>query len=390
MSSLKPSLKLIRVLAGEGDFHLYRLLRERPLFLFAKCLLTTLAYFRGSGSKTESRIVAFVKGPNQARYYQHAHEQLTAHFGELQLYESAPPTKQPEARLLPRFSIRAVIHQVGWLLLMLITGKHRYLNLYLMRFAESVCYAVDNGMPHVEAFVCFNDQPYDVAAIVFALNQRKNCRTIVIQHGLVLSPNFYFPTVAREFWAWGELSRQHYRAWDKDARFIVKGRYIVDASNKADDVIWPPQDRPIRILVAPSHFHSEVKHILTELDLAMNAELKATAQVAIKFHPATKMLWKLRLWCQQNAPWLKEEREPMETLATQYDVLLTKNSTSAVDFLLRGKPSFFVNCLIGCNFPSLSYGFQASEIVRDICNRSSYQSTKNLKRLNFIRKAINV
>lgn len=388
MPSMQPSLRLIRVLAGEGDFHLYRLLRERLLFLFIKCLLNSLAWFRGNGSETAARSVAFVKGANQSRYFRYARAQLTAELGSLQLYESAPPPANAEAILLPRFQARDVARQTGFLLMMLMTGKRRYLNLYLMQFAAAVRHAVDKGLPSVESFVCFNDQPYDVAAVVFALNQRKTCRTIVIQHGLVLSPNFYFPAVASEFWAWGELSKQHYRAWDKGAQLVVKGRYQSDAAAKADTFVWPPQDRPVRILIAPSFFHDEVKTILTEIDKILSPEVKKTVRIAIKFHPATKLIWRLRWWCHRHVPWLSEEHEPMEQLATKYDALVTKNSTSSVDFLLRGKPIFVINLHSRNDFPSPAYTLELKKIF---AMEEFKQSANNLNaaRLNFLQTALN-
>lgn len=390
MTGLTPSLKLLRVLAGEGSFHIYRLLRDRRVFLFTKCLLTTFACFRGRGSETGARSIAFVKGANQLRYFWQAHLQLEAELGALQLYASAPLPTASDALLLPRMSLSAFAQQVVCLLMLLLTGKRRYLNLYLLAFASAMRKAVDTGLRNIESFVCFNDQPYDVAAIVHALHGRKGCRTIVVQHGLILSQNFYFPTVAKEFWAWGELSKQHYRAWDKDAQLVVKGRYREDAHNKARDFVWPPADRPVRILVAPSFFHDEVKHILTELDRTLSTELKATARVAIKFHPATKLLWRLRRWCQQHAPWLKEEHEPMEHLATQYDILVTKNSTSAVDFLLRGKPIISVNLSEGILFPSQNYSFDAN-ILQEISKIPQQIDHKaNIQRLSFLQSGLNV
>lgn len=388
MTGLNPSLKLLRVLAGEGGFHVYRLLRERRFFLFAKCLLTTFACFRGRGSETSGRAIAFVKGENQLRYFRYANAQLGAEFGPLQLYSSAPLSTAPDALLLPRISGSALVRQVACLFMLLLTGRRRYLNLYLLAFASAMRKAVDTSWPNIESFVCFNDQPYDVAAIAYALNERPDCRTIVIQHGLILSQNFYFPSVSKEFWAWGELSRQYYRAWDKGAQLVVKGRYCDDAKNKASDFVWAPVERPVRILVAPSFFHDEVKHILSELDLAMDTELKTTAHVAIKFHPATKLLWRLRRWCRYHAPWLKEEHESIELLASQYDILVTKNSTSAVDFLLRGK--VVVSNGINEDFPNSKYALQINQIGEILKHQKDPVIGKNPNRLEFLKYALNL
>ena len=392
MKALSPSLELLRVLAGEGDFHIYRLLQSgQRVFLFSKCLLTTFAYFKGKGSVASSRVVTYVKGANQLRYHKHVFEQLEAELGPIEMFVSTSfPGRTPEKSLLPRMLTSAVCRQVCYLLMMLMTGKRRYLNLYLLDFACSIEKAVDSGMCDVEAFVCFNDQPYDVAAIVRALNRRKDCRTIVIQHGLILSEKFYFPSVANEFWAWGELSRKHYRAWDSTARLIVKGRYRDDMKNKQERFVLPFLDRPIRILVAPSFFHDEVKSILTNLDKTVIQECKQKCFFGIKFHPATKLIYILRRWCNKCDPWLCEEYEPMEKLVEKYDVLVTKNSTSAVDFLLNGKPVFFTDLFYDERFPSADYGFLLEQMKKSIFLDSMELDKKNQARQIFLKLALNV
>lgn len=391
MITLIPSLKLLRILAGEGDFHLYRQLKEgRRLFLFAKCFLITLSYFKGRGASAGARTVVFVKGANQLRYYQHAGAQLQEELGSLQMFTAAPLPEQAESPMLPRMGFRPAWQQTICLLMMLITGKRRYLNLYLLSFATAIDRSVYMGLRQVESFVCFNDQPYDVAAILYALNRRNNVRTIVIQHGLILSEEFYFPSVAKEFWAWGSLSRQHYRAWESDSKIIIKGRYSNDGNQKSNDFIWPAPGRAIRILVAPSFFHVEVRELLTSLNQVLGNENKETLRVAIKFHPATKLAWRLRLWCKKNAPWLSEENEAMEALADKYDLLITKDSTSAVDFLLRGKPVFFLNMGEGLVFPSPLYGFDLCDILNVSTGPALIFKRKNDPRLCFLEIALNV
>jgi hypothetical protein len=390
MTTLTPSLKLLRVLAGEGNFHLYRQLKEgRRLFLFAKCLLTTLSYFKGRGTPAGARTVVFVKGANQLRYYQYARAQLQEELGSLQMFTATPLPEQAESLMLPRMGFRLVWQQTICLLMMLITGKPRYLNLYLLSFATAINRSVGMGLRQVESFICFNDQPYDVAAILHALNRRNGVRTIVIQHGLILSENFYFPSVAKEFWAWGELSRQHYRAWEPDSKIIIKGRYHNDKNHKSNDFIWPASGRAIRILVAPSFFHGEVKELLTGLNQALSNETKTRVKIAIKFHPATKLAWRLRLWCKKNAPWLGTENEAMEALADRYDLLITKDSTSAVDFMLRGKPVFFQNMGEGSVFPSPLYGLELRDISSAFTCPTSILKHKNAPRLHFLKIALN-
>lgn len=389
MSGLRPSLKLLRVLAGEGDFHIYRLLRSRRSFLFAKCMLTTYEYYTGRGNETSDRAIAFIKGANQFRYFRHAQLQLETELGDLQPYVSSPLSAQSSAKLLPRISSIAFLQQASFLLMMLMTGSRRYLNLYLLAFSSSMRMAVKVGFRNVELFVCFNDQPYDVAAIINALHERKGCRTIVIQHGLILSHKFYFPSVAKQFWAWGEMSRKHYHAWDNDASLIVKGRYSDDSKNKAIDFLCPKLDRPFFILVAPSFFHHEVRDILLKVASKIASINNRKIHIAIKFHPATKVKWTLRRWIKNNIPIVKEEVEPMEVLSLKYDALITKNSTSAIDFLLLGKLVFFTEFSAN-GFPSADYGFSIDDIGEFGSDESLLCVGKNCSRNNFLKAAINV
>lgn len=389
MDKIIPSIGLLRVLAGEGKFHLYRQLKQgRRVFIFAKLMLTTLSYFRGRGERVGATAVSFVKGVNQLRYYKYARAQLEDEFGAIQLFVPTPFPDVSGVSMLPRVGLISVLQQAFFLLCLLITGKRRYLNLYLLSFAVAINRVVNEGMSQVNTFICFNDQPYDVAAIVYALNRRNDVRTIVIQHGLILSEEFYFPCVAKEFWAWGELSRRHFRSWSSGSKMLVKGRYVSDKKDKSSVNVFPNKWEGVSILVAPSFFHSDVKELLEILCRSLQGDARERARVAIKFHPATKFLWLLKGWCKKTVPWIGEEFSPMEVLADRYDLLVTKDSTSALDFLLRGKPVFFQNLQDGPDFPSELYGLDVRNIS-DIFG-GVLVGGKNSARLKFIESSLNV
>jgi hypothetical protein len=352
--------------------------------------MTTFYYFRGNGLPSTARTVSFVKGTNQLRYHDHARKQLELEFGVVQLFVSSHIESATNSLMLPRITIFEMLKQLNFLLLMLLTGERRYLNLYLLAFATATRRVIDSGLPHVETFVCYNDQPYDLAAILFALNDRRRCRTIVIQHGLILNEKFYFPSVAKEFWAWGNLSKKHYRSWDPFGQLIVKGRYSGDAETKQERFTLPTAGAPIRILIAPSYFHDEIKQIITALCATLQAEPHNHEFIAIKFHPATKYLRKIKAWCNRNSPWLAEETAPMEALAEKYDVLITKSSTSAVDFLLRGKPVFSVDKLENHHFPSDAYCLSLNQNGLMLHELTPELDAKNCARKVFLKAAINV
>lgn len=391
MTQLRPSLTKMRTLAGEGDFHCYRLLDSgRRLFLFTKYTLVSVSYFLGKGGRATHKTIVFVKGGNQLRHQKRVARQLQGEFGDVQLFTASPLHNEIEQHTIPRFSFLEFMQQLTFLLLMLLTGKRRYVNLYLIAFESAIARVVARGLKDIKNFICFNDQPYDVAAILYALHSRGKCRTVVIQHGLVLNEKFYFPSLAKEFWAWGELSRQHYRSRDPAAKILIKGRYSEDEKNKQEQFRVPTGDVPLRVLVAPSFLHDEAKRILLSLSSVISDEIAKKIILAIKFHPATKLPVSLRYWCKRHLPLLVEEFETMEVLAEKYDVLVTKNSTSSIDFLLRGKPVFFLSPRRDDEFPSRAYGFTIQELELLIRSSSLPDGGKNSARKKLLKIALNV
>lgn len=250
--------------------------------------------------------------------------------------------------------------------------------------------AVDGSLSSARNFICYNDQPFDVAAIISALHQRGNCRTITIQHGLILSEKFYFPTNTQEFWAWGELSRLHFRSRLPDGKFVIKGRYPDDAESKSNTFILPKSaDASWKILIAPSHQHNEVKSLVQLIKNNLPKSEASNTHIGIKLHPATKGVPLIRLWLYIFAQGFSIERVNMEKLSLQYNALLTKNSTSAVDFLLRGKPVVFSDLPSGSLFPSPDYGISPSQFSK-LLDKALDLKAKNAARLQFLSFSLNV
>lgn len=387
MNHLEPSVASLKVLAGEGGFNMYRLINGwGRYFIFVKLLLTSFSYFWGKGSSFYCEVISFVKGDNQLRYHSFVENRLIADFGRVQ---SVSCRGRGGCVGFPRFSIDEFFLQFYFLGLLLLSGRRRYLNLYLLSFQNAMERIVSTDLGRVEIFVCYNDQPFDVAAIVESFNRRKLlCRTIVIQHGLILNEKFYFPSVASEFWAWGSESIRHYCSWRKSAQIFVKGRYLSDASIRADN-FCSFSNGGVNLLVAPSFFHQEIKNIARNISVLLGD--KNGIFVAIKFHPATKFKWILKLWCMIYAIPMREEIDSMEVLSKKYDILLTKNSSSAVDFLLSGKIVSFLEFNEDAGFPSVSFGFSLKEIEDILGDKGGFNfHSKNIGRRQFLKKFLNV
>lgn len=386
MNRITPSIGSLRILAGEGNYNFYKMLSAgRRWFIFAKCALITYAYSKGKpDSPPPCSVIALVKGENQSRLIKYLEQGLMGDFGCIK--KIAAGSSLSGVSNFPRISSKEAIIQISALAMMLITGKRRYLNIYFFHFSEAIKRAILNSnLKNTKTVICFNDQPYDVAAIIKSFNEQGLARTIVIQHGLILNEKFYFPTVAQEFWAWGELSREFYRAWNTNSRIEIRGRYQEDARLKADKPLIPEDIDCLKVLLAPSFHHSEVKE-LVQRSISL---LPAGAKVAIKFHPATKMRRLLALRCKRAAPHVAFEYSSMEEAASVYDVLVTKNSTSAIDFLLRGKPVAFLELRADSRFPSTDYGLDISDLST-ISEMRNAMATKNAQRLRFIRESLNV
>lgn len=390
MQKFVPTLQTLRIMAGEGDFNIYRQLAAgKKLFLFVKCLLITWSYAHGRGELATKKTVALVKGPNQKRYQKKVAEQLSDEFESVELFMTSLARNSELYKLLPRINFWLAVQQVIYLLCMLFTGRKRYLNLYLLSFYSSIFKSVQIGFSNVENFICFNDQPFDVAAIVHALNRSSRTRTIVIQHGLILSEKFYFPSVANEFWAWGELSKAHYRSWNKNGKILIRGRYKNDISFKKNNYLWPDSDQKKSFLIAPSHIHSEVKEIIKVVRSLEVFSLVGNSKLGIKFHPSTKFTWILKFWCRFILKEIIFEVDEMEGLSDSYDFLITKSSTSSVDFILKGKPVFFLDNIGVKNLTLVECGFNVSDLNFVINNKNIDDSSKNLRNKLLI-DAINV
>ena len=160
----------------------------RRSLLFIKCLYITLSFFGKNDKAFTNQSLMLIKGSNQCRLGEELRPQLQQEFGDLNIAYIS--TLKSRLYKVSGFPLRSLRDQLYFLLLMLITGKRRYLNLYFLEFYSSIEALVENDLADITNLICLNDQPFDVAAIVEALNRRGNCRTIVIQHGLILSPQF--------------------------------------------------------------------------------------------------------------------------------------------------------------------------------------------------------
>lgn len=385
-----PSLALLKTLAGEGKYHLYRLLTNgKRIFLFLKCAKVVTFHTFRSGKPNYASRVTFIKGANQLRLCRRQYNELKEEFGSLHVCAMSSLKYFPNQSYLPKFSLKDASIQYYYLLYMLILGKKRYLNLFLLSFYNSINKSLNYGLPCIQEALFFNDQPFEMAAIAYSLNSRDDVRTVTKQHGLILSENFYFPTNSKEFHAWGNLSRRHFSSRVSTGKLIIRGRSKTDGLRKRADFVLPEGGmRNLRILGATSFLMSDIASLIRALREEFPAH-SAQPVIGIKLHPATKAAWLVRRRIRRALPNAAIEMSDMEDLASEYDILVTKNSSSAIDFMLLGKPVIFLSPPAKAKFPSVQYGFDLEDI-RNFINNRKIEIGKNKKRLQFLKESLNV
>lgn len=377
----------LRVVSAEGRYSYYRVLREgKRLFLVLKLSFTSFQFFKNRGYKLKAKHLVYIKGMNQLRFHQYINPSLEEEFGKIDVMTSSVKKDDISKNQFPGFSLKELVWQITYLILLLLTGKKRYLSLYFLSFTSSIERVANTVLRDISTFICYNDQPYDVAAILWSLKTNINCRTITVQHGLILNHSFYFPANTQEFWGWGGLSLQHFRSKNPEGRLVIKGRYLSDKQEKKELLDAAFSSNIKRILIAPSFNHNEIKNLIREVYKVMKYK-KIT--IAIKFHPATKFKFNLMMWMMFMRHAFVVESKNIEELASEYDALVTKNSTSSIDFFLKGKPVFFLSCSDGYTFPSNKYGYSINELKSYITGNLDLKE-KNQERLSFLRNALNV
>lgn len=391
---MQNKLTVVRTLAGEGNFHAYKLLdRGARLFLVAKYLRTSLNYWRGrrTPSTEMPTSIAYIKGANQLRHYNETRSLIESRIGAVEPYFETNPSL-PNARILPRISTKGLIQQIWFLLLMLVSGRRRYLNQYYIAFYEELHDVLSpEAFSNVRNFVCFNDQPYDAAALVLIFRTFDSCRTIVLQHGLILSPQFGFPTNAHEFWAWGHASLKYFKSRSPDTQLIVTGRRMTDAIVKSVEFRTRQPGDVVSLVIAPSFYHNEIMALVKRVAQSKLVIREVNAKLVLKLHPATKFRFLIRFRVWQVAPWIHEETSSMDALANLHSGLITMNSSSSVDFLLRGKPVFFESMDEVFGFPSRKYGFVAGDLEPYVIQRNSTAiGRKNIGRIKFLKDYLHV
>lgn len=394
MKNFKKNRETITWLAGEGDFFIYRRNRlSQRLFVFLKHTLNSLAYFLfGRDRSVDSKYIFLVKGQNQLRLHLHAQHnfpnrtestlfRVPVLFGRQRMNGAVPWMK---------IDAKSLFLQLWFLSNYLMTGKKRGLNLYFMSYQAAMEASIKRCLKNLETFVCYNDQNYEASSIILALKRLTLAKTIVFQHGLILNPKFYFPTNADEFWAWGDGSKNHFYARNGGSRLTIGGRFLDDKKNKAPAPYLVGKRGQPAILIVPSPHHTEILELINAV-LRETGTLTSNFKLGIKLHPATKFKALVVIFCKIKGLAVESVDSDISNSASYFDAMVTRNSTSAVDFLLRGKCVFVDDYTCALDFPSPGYTFPLYDLKRFLSGDCDLIDSNHLdERLKFLKNTINV
>lgn len=349
------------VLAGEGGFAVYKetslLARLRRV---AKYGVNSVSHFlKGSRSECAAKVLVYAVGANQSRLRSRYGVQ---YFGSDALFVDHPKLGGVRDRIgAPCIGFSELMRHLYLLSIYLVRGKKRDLSLFFLAYQKSMEAYVNSCMAGVREFYCFNDQIYECSSLILSLRRKGECKSVVIQHGLILRHQYYFPVNADEFWAWGRLSGRNYsnRYRLGLGGFVIKGRFPSDLE------YWKSArsgclEEGASILIAPSYDISEVARLLELTKAAVGSVCK----IYLKPHPSTKGMVEVRGLCRKYGVELVPKEREMGDLALEMDAMVTSFSTSVIDFLILKKLVFVEKFHVIDDFPSPDYCYSLSEISR--------------------------
>ncbi|WP_421860206.1 hypothetical protein [Marinobacter salarius] len=332
---------IIRYLSGEGNF---AVLKNKGLFqriifstkLIIKVFLLTFPYskFAPKGD------LVYVCGSNQHRLL--GSIDLSVYDVDENYCALVQPTPFSKEKDRSKNKIHVSIAFKDFFVLFfyclgyIVLGKNKLLAAFFIKYYNCVSDFFRENLHSINRLICFNDQPFECASLILAAKSHKKS-SVVIQHGVIISYDYYFPINCDEFWAWGSAGRPYFKSRSVCGEYIVKGRWLKKKEAISSDFVFPDSGKP-KGVICPSFFWKEIFFFIRFLKALKEKGVK----VDLKLHPATKFKILIKfLMITSRCKWVKPEVS-IQLVAKEYDFLITRNSSSALDFLLLGKPVFGV------------------------------------------------
>ena len=199
---------------------------------------------------------------------------------------------------------------------------------------------IDKNLKYINNFpdylFTYNDQDLVTSSIVTSLRQN-GTYCVVMQHGLILDSEGYFPCNSNEFWAWGTCSFDAFQSKNRNCAFFVTGRLQADVKrfSSTQKKLFRPQQK---ILIAVGSRWKDIYLAIKKIRSSSLEQILDIKKFSIKYHPGTKCKIIIKILIKFYFSRINEEKGLIEQAVDKYDILYTRNSTVLLDFLLCGKP----------------------------------------------------
>jgi len=379
----------IRYLAGEGNFAALKrkILSQRVIFSMKLIVKVFIVSFSKSRAVCADDVV-YVCGKNQHRLLDSIAIEKYGVSGSYYVLDQ--PTRLFDRKInfkssFVSISFRYFLILIIYLLAYVVSGNKRSLARFYVEYYNGVSSFFDKYLINTKRLIFFNDQNFEAASLVLAA-KRHGKLTAVIQHGVIVAYNYYFPINCDEFWGWGDAGKKHFYSRGLKGKYLVKGRKLKEDHGLSGGYVFPDfyLDSP-RLIICPSFYWAELSCFLKLLKKIS----RYNVDIYFKPHPATKFKFFLFFLVRSSGAEWVSSKDSIQSVAMAFDFLVTKNSSSAVDFLILGKPVFslfsshtdtdiFNNCLFTHN--DLFHVLEG--------NKVEFESEKNDRRLKFLESCV--
>ena len=381
------NFRIVRTISHEKNFEVYRNVKNgsylHRIFIILRFLYQLLKYTYWDKIRVKpSDLIFHVMGANQERLHNFVMASPNTEF--LSLFKQNALIDRNNYFIKKYFKPKQTLFLSILLIFALFNRKPgKRILIFYLEVHKIINRLVKNKYSGCKYFVSYNDQNMITASLALSFMEI-GCRTIVFQHGLIFRSLAYFPCNSDEFWAWGDVVKEHFTAMQKSSVVKVTGRFASD--NVANDLDINSLPKKRKLLIALGWRWSEILKEMKALNKLMQINSEHFDKVYIKLHPSVKFKKIFRLYLLIYYKHVLEERRHIEGLVLEYSSLYTKNSTLLLDFLLAGKNVFLS---AESNLPK--------EIIdhclplNSISNKSSTCSDRiKNERSTFLRKYFNV
>lgn len=321
--------------------------------------------------------ILIIDGLNQERIYKRKLDEFTS-----QACACYIGNKNSKLQDQKRFQINILCRNfyiLLFIILKFILFRKRKNLLEIYYFLQKLIFSnFEKNFPNVKMLYFFNDRSY-LNYLIISCAYTRNVRTCVYQHGYIANLSSYFPIHAHKFLSWGKHAFELAQLFNQEHKVKVNCRTFKDQELISHDLQIPNKD-DCRVLIAVNYRANQLNRLPRIIRVLRDCNLSVT----IKLHPSQKFKWITKIKTKLKSPGVEFVSKQMDDLVETFDVLITISSTSAFDFLLRGKPVIFLDDGPENMIPSFSYGFSIDDLMSNFALDQESLIEKNRSRISFL------